>query len=130
MLEAYSFDIETTIDYFVKQREAKNTKPTVKSSVKSKEVVSGGKKNTQTVITKQKQGKTTEVLPSKPHTVAAQDMNAMGFASQNIEKVSSITKAPLGIHMYICMYINIFMYTCHRIYCRMLKKLIQSIRLL
>jgi P2-related tail formation protein len=111
MLEAYSFDIETTIDYFVKQREAKNTKPIVKPSVKSKEVVSSGKKNTQTVASKQKQGgETTEVLPSKPHTVAAQDMNAMGFASQNIEKTSSITKAPLGIYIYMYIYIFIYMY--------------------
>jgi hypothetical protein len=102
MLEAYSFDIETTIDYFLKQRELVNTKPIVKPSIKPKELVSTNKKSNQTATTKQKEGKTTEALPFKVRSVAAHDMNAMGFASQNIDaKFTSIAKAPLGMFKYI-----------------------------
>ena len=76
MLEAFSFDLDATISYFMKQRET--SKVSIAKKVKSKPAsesavtVAVDKK----ISIKQKEIKS---IPTKKITVASQDLNAMGF---------------------------------------------------
>ena len=97
MLEAFSFDLDATISYFIKQRETPKvalpkkveSKPTPKSTV----IKAAEKK----ILLKPKESK---IIPTKKMTVVSEDLNAMGFDADNAatkERSSSQLKAAATI---------------------------------
>ena len=93
MLEAFSFDLDATISYFMKQRETSKV-------VVQKKVVSNPSSKSAVIKAAEKKislkPKETKIVPTKKMTLASEDLNAMGFEADTAminEKRSSQLKA-------------------------------------